>query len=369
MKTVYVSVTNDLSTDQRVAKTCNVLFEMGFDVVLVGRKLKTSRVLENRHYKTRRMNLIFVKGPLFYLEYNIRLLFLLAFNKANMLVSNDLDTLLANFIASRIKRVPLVYDTHEYFTEVPELEGRFAKKVWLTIEGWIFPKLTEVITVNDSIANIYGKKYGKNLLVVRNLPQFDGGNISPKTKAELRIADDCKVVILQGSGINLDRGGEEAVLAMKYIENVVLMVVGGGDAIPKLAEMVEREHLDEKVKFFPRMPISELYRYTKLADIGLSLDKPTNLNYIYSLPNKLFDYINCGVPILASNMVEVAKIIEIEDVGVVIDDVKPELIADRLSYMLAIDFKKLKAGNLVNASKKYSWENEKMVLTNLFSKY
>ena len=106
----------------------------------MGRELPDSPIMNLRTYQTKRMKLFFTKGSLFYAFFNIRLFIFLLFKKIDLLVSNDLDTLLANYLISKIKGIPLVYDSHEYFTEVPELEGRFAKKVWLAIEKWIFPK-------------------------------------------------------------------------------------------------------------------------------------------------------------------------------------------------------------------------------------
>ena len=170
MPKIIVSVTNDLVTDNRVDKVCRFLVNQGFDVILVGRKLKNSLTLSDRPYQTKRMRLMFTKGALFYAEFNLRLFFYLLFKGATHQLSNDLDTLLANYLAAKIRGRKLIYDTHELYTEVPELMSRpRVKRIWERIEGWIFPKLNKVYTVNDSIADFYSKKYMKNVLVVRNV--------------------------------------------------------------------------------------------------------------------------------------------------------------------------------------------------------
>ena len=98
-----------------------------FNVTLIGRELNNSRSI-NRTYSTKRLRLFFNKGFLFYFEYNLRLFFLLLFKKFDVYHANDLDTLLPMWIISSIRRKNLVYDTHEYFTGVPEIQNRLIVK-------------------------------------------------------------------------------------------------------------------------------------------------------------------------------------------------------------------------------------------------
>jgi len=311
--------------------------------------------------------LIFTRGPLFYAFFNLRLFFFLLFRRTDVLVANDLDTLLANYLISRIKNKPLVYDSHEYFTEVPELQGRYARRVWLAVERWIFPKLRDVITVNESIAGEYEKRYGLRPRVVRNLPECEEHTAAAVlSKKELDIAENQAVIILQGSGINRDRGGEEAVMAMEYVDDAVLLVVGGGDALPQLKKITEEKGLQRKLRFIPRQSPGNLYAYTALADVGLSLDKDTNLNYRYSLPNKIFDYIRCGVPVLASNLPEVASVIRGYGVGRVVEDYSVENIAATLRLMIRNRDKELLQDALKKAARDLCWEKEKAVVEDIY---
>lgn len=373
MRKVIVSVTNDLYTDQRVNRTCTLLKDLGFDVVLVGRKKRTSLPLNGRIYKTKRFKLLFEKGFLFYACFNARLFFYLLFHKANMLVSNDLDTLLPNYLMSKLKGIPLVYDSHEYFTGVPEIQQRpLVKKVWICIEKMIFPHLKHIFTVNDSIAKLYKDEYGKELKVIRNIPSTTKIDYL-KSRTALGLPEDKNIVLLQGAGINVDRGAEEAVMAMlpQYgLQNVVLYIIGDGDVIETLKKMVIENALENRVFFLPKMPYDELFHFTSNADIGLTLDKDTNVNYRYSLPNKIFDYIHAQIPVLASPLVEVKNIVEKYQIGCLTDSFEPQNIADKINYMIKdkknIEFWKK---NLKIASHELTWENEQKEMINVFKKY
>jgi len=369
-KTVIVSVINDLVTDQRVEKTCMLLTEMGFQVALVGRRKKESLPMPSKPYKTSRMRLIFEKGPLFYAEYNLRLFLLLLFRKASLLVSNDLDTLLPNYLIYRIKKIPIVYDSHELFTETPEvIHRKFVKSVWGKIERSIFPKLRDVITVSESIADIFTAKYGVDVKVVRNIPPKR--NIkTTKTRKELDLPEDKKILVLQGAGINIQRGAEELIDAMQYLDQYLLLVIGGGDVIESLKKQASDLNLNNQVRFIPKQPIETLIQYTKNADLGLTIDKDTNLNYRYSLPNKLFDYIHAGIPILASPLVEISKIIAKYNIGTTIDSHDPKHIAEKLKKTLN-NKKQLNIWkeNLKFAAEDLSWDKEKMILKEIYQQY
>jgi len=370
LKRVIVSVINDLSTDQRVERTCRTLSEMGFIVTLVGRKKRDSSPLREKPYEQHRMNLMFEKGPFFYAEFNIHLFFYLLFHRSDLLFSNDLDTLPASHLASRIKRIPVVFDSHENFTEVPELAGRkWVRNTWKFFERKLFPRQKDIFTVNESLADIFHGKYGVRVNVMRNVPYYREYRRA-KTRKELGLPEDSRIILMQGAGINIDRGAEEAIQAMQYLENMLLLIIGGGDVMDRLKELASAQGLEGKIMFLPRLPYEELYNYTVNADIGLSLDKDTNINYRFSLPNKLFDYIQARVPVLASPLPEIKKIVAGYDVGMLIENHDPEHIASKLREMMSDPERIAKwKENLKFAAEELCWENEKKVFISVLTKY
>lgn len=367
-KRVILSVISDLVTDQRVHRTALALHRKGLKVTLVGRKLKQSPILEKRDYSTKRFKLWWEKGPLFYAAFNIRLFFYLLRNKADVLVANDLDTLPANYFASRIQKNELFYDSHEYFTEVPELVSRpRIQAIWKRIERWILPGIKHMYTVNNSIAGLYGTEYKKKIGVVRNVPFRIQRTITSIDRNALGLPGDKKIFIFQGSGINVHRGAEEVLQAMQHTEGLLLLFVGGGDVIDFLKSETLRLKLSDKVMFVPRQSMEKLREYTRLADVGLSLDKDTNLNYKYSLPNKLFDYIQAEIPVLVSDLPELRAIVEKYEIGKIVETHQPEKLAVQMMDMVkdSVQFAHWKE-NLKLAATELCWENEEVKLLEIF---
>ncbi|WP_319502975.1 glycosyltransferase [uncultured Draconibacterium sp.] len=362
-KQIIVSVTNDLVADNRVHKVCTSLEEMGFGVLLVGRKLKNSQPI-NRSYLTHRMRLCFTKGAFFYAEYNFRLLLFLLFRKTNVLLANDLDALTANYLASKIKRTPVVYDSHEYFTEVPELIDRpRVKQIWEWLEKKMLPNLKLCYTVCDSIAAVYHEKYNVPFQVVRNIP------LSKNTVQSNEKEDQQKIILYQGA-VNIGRGLEQAIKAMHFIEDAQLVIAGDGDIKVQLEELVRTEKLQEKVLFTGRLSIEELAKLTPTADLGLSIEEDLGLNYRFALPNKLFDYIRAGVPVLISDLPEMKAIVEKYDIGAISNSHDPKDLANSFNKALNNSIKrKTWKTNIVQASKELTWENEEKVLKSIFAEF
>ena len=359
-KIAFVSVINDLVTDNRVNKTCMALIECGYDVTLVGRKLSNSLPIPNWTFKTIRLKMIFKKGPLFYFFFNLRLFFVGLINKTDLFYANDLDTLAPMFLLSKLKKKPLIYDSHELFCEVPELKAsRIKKSIWQKLEGYIIPKLKTCITVNDSIAKIYEAKYNVPFHIIRNISDFDQSFI-PKSRVQLSLPEDKKIILLQGAGINVDRGAEELIDSMEFVQNAVLYIIGSGDVWENLKQKVLfNKNIQNKVVLINKLPKSELINYTFNADLGLSIDKNTNLNYLYSLPNKIFDYIQAEIPILASRLPEIENIILQYKIGDFIDDHNPKTIANKLNEMLYSQQLSSYKKYLAIAKKEITWKSEK----------
>ena len=360
MKRAYISVINDLATDQRVGRTAKLLAAHGFEVNCIGRRLKNSPELKDKPFKHRRYRMIFTRGPLFYACFNLRLFISLLFAKKSVLfISNDLDTLPANYMASRIRRVPLIYDSHELFTQVPELIHRKrVQSVWKWIEYTLLPKIRHAVTVNYSIATIYRRLYGTRFRVVRNVPElleYSHRKESP---------DGQHIIIYQGA-LNVGRGLELMIDAMHYLPGVRFLVVGTGDIEDELRQRVIQKKLEDQVEFKGRMLPEDIVRLTLRADLGISLEEDLGLNYRYSLPNKLFDYIQCRVPVLCSALPEMSRIVDSYGIGISTRERDPEKIAGIIRYML-----KERAGGtwmeaLDKAARELCWENESTVYLEL----
>lgn len=352
-KKIIISVTNDYSADQRIQRMALWLHELGFEVCVVGRKLPDSLPLDEYPYKVVRMNLFFKKGKYFYLEYNIRLFFYLLFHSADIFTSNDLDTLLPNYLISKLKGVELIYDSHEYFTEVPELVNRpNTRKIWLALEEWIFPKLKKALTVNEMIADIYAQKYKVPVISVRNMP------LRKTVSADSSWKNKSKIVLYQGS-INMGRGVDLIIDAMKFLPDYQFWVVGRGDELEMLKKKAENQ---PNVIFKGFVKPKDLHAITTQAMLGLGVEHGIGASYLLGSANKIYDYIQANIPILLSDFPEHRKVIENYGVGELFANDKrtPEHLAECIRAICENEGKyQTFVENTRKAADILCWENER----------
>ncbi|MFM7822385.1 MAG: hypothetical protein ACKPB3_01270, partial [Bacteroidota bacterium] len=117
--------------------------------------------------------------------------------------------------------------------------------------------------------------------------------------------------------------------------------------------------VSEKILFLPRMPYEEMMKYTAACDLGLTFDKDPNINYRFSLPNKIFDYIRAGIPVMASRLPEVEKIVQGYNIGWFISSHDPAMMAQEMTAVLQEESAIAQCRkNLQLAAADLTWENE-----------
>ena len=363
-KKIIVCVISDLVTDQRVLKECATLHTDGYEVLLIGRRSTRDWNTAALPYSTKRLTVPFKRGVLMYVYFNLLLFFHLLFSPSAIYWSNDLDTLLPAFLVSRLKQKPLVYDSHEYFTE--SVVNPVAKKVWSFLERLLFPRLKNVITVNASIKDVYEKKYRVPVTIIRNVPL----QLPPPPDVPILFPGK-KMLLIQGMGINENRGAEEAVTMMEFLPaDFILCFIGSGTVINKLKEMSRQHRLQARVHFIDPLPYASMMSYTRQAYLGLNFEKISiSDQHLFSLPNKFFDFIHAGVPVLSTRAVEVEALIKKYDTGFFVDDTNPRHLAEAIMAIAQdpIRYEEYKH-NTSNAAAQLNWQQEEKILTDFMSR-
>ena len=414
-KHLVFAVINDLTYDQRMIRICHSLANSGYQVTLVGRQLSESLPIIKQSFFQKRMRCWFRSGPIFYLEYNIRLFFHLIVHKYDVFGACDLDTALAIHLAGRLKGKKRIFDAHEFFTEVPEVMNRpFVKSVWKRIGQWTIPKFHLRYTVNQALAEKLEEVYGVGFGVVRNFPE--GGVCNPpalklrraeqgvgneelgarneergtgneeeptpglrrseevwsqkrgagKQKSQIENKESKEKIILYQGALNAGRGLEQIIDAMPMINGAKLWLVGDGDLSVALRERCASLDIDDKVLFWGKKTPEELKKITPLATIGLNLLDGTSLNYYYSLANKFFDYMREGIPSINMCFPAYETILKEHFVGICIDSLHPDQLAVTINKLFANpeQMEQMKL-NCATAIDSFRWENEQEELLSL----
>jgi len=215
-----------------------------------------------------------------------------------------------------------------------------------------------VITVNESIANELVRLYHiPRPTVVMNCPEYVLVLQSNRLREELTIPVEQKIVLYQGQ-IAEGRGIEHLIQSIQSIPDSSLVILGEGPSLEEYRNLtISRQW--ERVYFPGKVSLADLPSYTSSADIGVLLTEDTCLSYHLSLPNKLFEYIHAGLPVVASNLPEIARVVSTHQIGEVVNPDDPKDIANAISRLLHDPTRYSQCrSNAIQAVKKFTWEQE-----------
>lgn len=254
---------------------------------------------------------------------------------ADIFHSHDLNTLWIGYKCKSKTGKPLVYDTHELATERNRMGYWWKKRSVWTERRWL-PSVDAMIVASPSWIEHNRSLHGSVphiTATVLNVPElFD---FKPKDiKEATGLPADLPVLLYQGS-IQEDRGIEPAIEAVAIMPDVGMVVVGYGYHRPFLEQLVKNRGLDDRIKFFGPVPNRELLEYTASADIGLVNIVSSSLSYATSLPNKLFEYMMAGIPVIGSRGPDIARIVQETGVGEVAEATDPNEIVEATRRILS----------------------------------
>lgn len=297
---------------------------------------------------------------LFYLAFAGILWYRLLFTKADIIFAEDVYTLPFAVLAAWLKRKKVFYDSREVYSALAGLSGKQrVQRALVAIEKFSFPHVTVTMTTGHMDSAHIERTYNlPPTMVVRNLPLFADVKTGYDFRARFGLKPETKIILYQGV-ILPGRGMELLFDILPELPDCVLVVVGGGEAREKYAEIAADKKLTRRVFFFGKVPQEDLLHYTAGADIGTALIENLSLSYYYALPNKMFECIMAGKPVIVSNFPQMQDIVDRYGVGLSVDPENREEVIAAFTTMLT-DSKLY--GHMHNnckvAARELNWENE-----------
>jgi glycosyltransferase involved in cell wall biosynthesis len=297
--------------------------------------------------------------------------------RPDIIHANDLETLPIGCVLARLHRAKLVYDAHELWRDPGSRAGipTWLFNLAVMTERWLAPKADGVITVSESIAEDMRDHLRIPLpTLVRNVPwprtaQVQGPNHPGPLRRNLGLGPDTPILLYQG--FMAEGYGVPFLLeALPSIPPPAVMVcLGFGPLQGPLAQRAEALGISDRVYFHPAVPPEVLISYTADATIGVCPSQGTCTSYDYSLPNKLFEYVQAGLPIAASNLAEIGRLVRRYNLGETFDHSNSQAIAGTLNRMLANPrFLEACREAAATAARELNWRQEERHLVELYQR-
>lgn len=289
--------------------------------------------------------------------------------RPDVIHAHDAAMLLPGVVGRRLTGARLVYDSHELATSVPYREKTWAAFV-AGIERIGIPRSAAVITVSDGIAARMRERYGlrSTPVVLRNVSDLAAGDGTGGLRVAAGVGPDVPLVLHQGAPAP-SRGCDTIVRAVARMDDAVRLVFLGdaddGYGAP-LRALIDELGVGDRVTTLPSVPLEELLAYTREADVGVTLLQDTCENHRLALPNKLFEYIAAGLPVVGADLPEVRALIGRYGIGWVADPEDPDALAAALDAALAARGDAALRRRVDAAHRELRWDVERQRLIALY---
>ena len=359
------------TVDSRVTNETQSLVKDGFDVSVYCLRAKTLPNCEDRGgVKLERFGIGASKSILFLTAY-LMILFSALKKRFDVVHAHDVTALPIAFTIAKLKRIPLIYDSHELWSQSHhQLNSKILIGAVCFVEKFIASRAQVVVTVSDSIAEYLQTHFNNsNVEVVRNIPSYYRDGTFDIFREENNLTDRQLVILYQGQ-ISESRGLNVIIDAAKSIvESVdsVVVFIGGGPAARRVNEICEQS---DQLLYYPAVPQAELYKYTRSADIGIHAIENTCLNHYYCLPNKLFEYMCAELAVVIADMPEMRNFVEEFGFGCCFRAGNAEDLA-RVVIDLASDHSRVAElkQNAKLAAQHNTWDREYSILRDIYNNF
>lgn len=381
-------ILRDASTDVRAIRSGTALIQEGYDVSIIDIKNHGSSPIKEELHGIHLQHLLIpnwhtsrhseVQFFITALRTFILSIIWLFQSRADIYHATELNALPACCIVAALRRKPLVYEAYELHIPYPETDvafWRWASKPLMRFLAFALPRCAGVIATTPFYAQEMQKHFHlKEVTLLRNIPPYTTVQKNDRLREYLGLTPQTRIALYHGH-LQRNRGLDKLVRAAAFLEeNTVIVLMGDGYSNVKqeLEELVLTKGVADRIKFVPPTPhYEDLLDWIVSADLGLILYTPDySLAVKLILPNKLFEYIMAGVPVLASQLDAVAEIIATHDVGQIVPSLAPADIAAAINSLLAdtATLARMRHKALDAAQQKFYWEKESEQLLYLYHK-